>query len=242
MPITLSSARSTPSAAAIERIFSAVPANTQDEAPSLTGYLQKMAGFGSRVRFGRGETIFSQDDACDQVYRIVSGTVRLCRYMPDGRRCIVDFLMPGDLMGFVETAAQPVSAEAVTEVTVCAYPRACFDRLVRENTEVRDQLLSHISSTLLTAHQHLFVLGCQKAKERLASFLLRMSERTDLMEGERLDLSMSRQDIADHLGVTIETISRMVAALRADGVILVPNSHQLIVRDMDALRSLATEG
>jgi CRP/FNR family nitrogen fixation transcriptional regulator len=114
--------------------------------------------------------------------------------------------------------------------------------MAQESAAVRSQLLCHISSNLLTAHQHLFVLGCQKAKERVASFLLRLADRMDVIESERLDISMSRQDIADHLGLTIETISRMLASLRSDGSILVPNAHQIILRDVHALRALAAEG
>lgn len=245
MPITLSAARSTMSAAPSFNQFLAASSSSQAEtgAPvTLTDYLGRLSSFGARQQFNRNETIFNQDDTAENVYRILSGTVRLCRYMPDGRRYIVDFLMPGDLMGFVESPDQPVSAEAVTEVTLIAYPRACFDRMAQENAAVRTQLLCHISSNLLTAHQHLFVLGCQKAKERVASFLLRLADRMDVMEGDRLDISMSRQDIADHLGLTIETISRMIASLRTDGAILVPNAHQLILRDVEALRSLAAEG
>ena len=87
--------------------------------------------------------------------------------MPDGRRYIVDFLLPGDLMGFVESPDQAVSAEAVNDVTLIAFPRICFDRLAKENAGVRTQLLCHLSANLLTTQQHLFVLGCQKSRERV---------------------------------------------------------------------------
>jgi len=161
--------------------------------------------------------------------------------MPDGRRYIVDFIFPGDVMGFVESPDLPVSAEAVSDVTLVSFPRICFDRLARESAEVRSQLLCHLSANLLSAQQHMFVLGCQKAKERVASFLLRLADRIDLAYGDRLDLPMSRQDIADHLGLTIETISRMFTALRNEGVILVPNTHQIVLRDLVTLRALAAE-
>ena len=87
----------------------------------------------------------------------------------------------------------------------------------------------------------MFVLGCQKAKERLASFLLSFADRVGLVYGDRLDLPMSRQDIADHLGLTAETVSRMITALRNEGTILVPGSQQIVLRDMVALRALAAE-
>jgi len=243
MPITMSTARARQSSAiSFDRFYSSVyPANAVQAPVTLTDYLQNIHAYGARRHFHRNETIFNQGDAADQVYKVLSGTVRLCRYMPDGRRYIVEFLLPGELMGFVESADQPVSAEAVTEVTLIAFPRTCFDKLARESEVVRAQLLRHLSTTLLSAHQHMFVLGCQKAKERLVSFLVRLSDRLDLSYDDRLDLPMSRQDIADHLGLTIETISRSITALRNEGIILVPNAHQLILRDMASLRALAAE-
>jgi len=99
-----------------------------------------------------------------------------------------------------------------------------------------------MSANLLTAQQHLFVLGCQKAEERVASFLLRLADRLDVLCGDPVDVAMSRQDIADHLGLTIETISRAITALRGAGIILVPNAHQLVLRNVAALRTLAAEG
>lgn len=242
MPIALSTARSAPiSPAAYKRFFAPSEQAAAPTAVTLTDYLLRIQEYGARVHFARNETIFNQDDPAEQVYRIVSGTVRLCRYMPDGRRYIVDFLLPGDLMGFVESPDLPASAEAVTDVTLVAFPRVCFDRLAEENPAVRTQLLCHLCANLLTAQQHLFVLGCQKARERVASFLLRLADRTDLVYGDRLDLPMSRQDIADHLGLTIETISRTMTALRGEGIVLIPNSNQIVLRDMAALRALAAE-
>jgi len=208
---------------------------------TLADQLERIDAHGAKLQFTRNEPIFNQDDPADQVFRIISGTVRLCRYMPDGRRYIVDFLLPGDVMGFVESPDLPVSAEAVTDVTLMAFPRACFDQLAEQNPEVRAQLLRHLSCNLLTAQQHLFVLGCQKARERVASFLLRLADRVGASCGDRLDLPMSRQDIADHLGLTIETISRTITGLRSTGAVLVPNTHQIVLRDKAALRALAAE-
>ena len=242
MPIALSTARSVPLTPAAYKRALALSQQDETSAPvTLTGHLLRIQEYGARLHFVRNETIFNQDDPADQVYRIVSGTVRLCRYMPDGRRYIVDFLLPGDVMGFVESPDLPVCAEAVTEVTLLAFPRICFDRLAEENPDVRTQLLCHLSANLLTAQQHLFVLGCQKARERVASFLLRLADRTDISCGERLDLPMGRQDIADHLGLTIETISRTITALRTEGLVLIPNASQIVLRDMVALRALAAE-
>ncbi len=213
-----------------------------DVAPiTLEDHLRTLQPYSARRHFARNETIFSEGDSADSVYRIVSGTVRICRHTSDGRRNIPEFLLPGDLLGFLECADQPTTAEAVTEVTLICYPRIRFDRLAESSAAVRARLFCHLSASLLEAQHHLFVLGCQCAKERVASFLLRLADRMDVFQGDRLDLAMGRQDIADHLGLTIETVCRAIAALRGDGVVTVPNSHQLILTDMAALRVLAVE-
>jgi len=241
MPIALSAARCTSAPAPYKHHVLRRPSSKIAEPITLADHLGLIQSNGVRLQFARNEPIFNQDDPADQVYRIISGTVRLCRYMPDGRRYIVDFLLSGDLMGFVESADLPACAEAVTDVMLIAFPRSCFDRLASENSEVRTELLRHLSSNLLTAQQHLFVLGCQNARERVASFLVRLADRMGATCGDRLDLPMSRQDIADHLGLTIETISRTITGLRSTGAVLIPNTHQIVLRDMAALRTLAAE-
>ena len=206
---------------------------------TMNEHLHMLREFGARQQFSRNETLFNEGDPADRVYKIISGTVRLCRHMPDGRRHVADFMLAGDLIGFVECAEHTATAEAITTVTVTSYPRGRIDRLGEGDPQLRANLLSHVSASLATAQQHLFVLSCQNAKERLASFILRMADRTDVLTGDRLDLSMGRQDIADHLGLTIETICRAIAALKSDGTIAVPNSHQLILKDIGALRALS---
>jgi CRP/FNR family nitrogen fixation transcriptional regulator len=244
MPITLSAARTKPpSVVAFDRMSwpGGLPRNSA-EVVTLSDHLQVMQEYGSRLYFRRNETIVGQSDRAGQVYRIVDGAVRLCRHMPDGRRSIVGFLLPGDLMGLAECPDQSVASEAVTEVTLISYPRMLFDRLAKESEEVREHLLNHLSANLLMAQQHMFVLGCQKAKERIASFFLRLADRLDISPGERMDLPMSRQDIADHLGLTIETVCRGITALRSEGAIQVPTAHQVVLQNMAVLRALATEG
>ncbi len=206
---------------------------------SLNHHLRVLHQFSTQQHFARNETIFSEGERADRFYKIISGTVRLCRHSPDGKRHIADFYLPGDLVGFVEFSAHPYSAEAVTEATLCSYPRNQLERLSATDPEIRLRVLSHLSASLLAAQQHLFVLSCRNAKERFAEFLLRLAERTDVGRGDRLDLAMGRQDIADHLGLTIESVCRAIATLKSDGLVTVPNTHQLILNDIEKLRALA---
>ncbi|MBV8979015.1 MAG: helix-turn-helix domain-containing protein [Alphaproteobacteria bacterium] len=208
---------------------------------TLNDHLRLIHGSSSRLHFRRNETIFGEGDPADHVYRVLTGTVRLCRYLQDGRRHVGDFVFAGDLMGFLECPHHPVTAEAVGDITLVSYPRSAVEWLARFAPGIRGRIASHLSSTPLEAQQHLFVLGCQPARERVASFLVRLANRNDAAEGDTLDIAMSRQDIADHLAMTVETVCRMLALLKAEGAIVVPNASQVILKDLAALRVRAVE-
>ncbi len=216
------------------------PATVDRSAPdNLQEHLSVLRGFASTQRFSRNETIFQEGDRAATIYRVVVGTIRLCRHTPDGRRHIADFALTGDLFGVFGSPEHVFTAEAVTDVTLVAYPRTQLDRLSDRDPRFRANILSHLSSTLMTAQLHTFVLGCQSAKERLASFLIRHAERTGAMATGKLQLSMGRQDIADHLGLTIETICRAVTALKNEKTIAVPSIHQIELRNIEALCELS---
>lgn len=204
----------------------------------INEHLNKLSDFSTRLRFQRNDTIFSQGDTAAHIYTMVNGCVRLVRHVADGRRHIADFMFAGDIFGIGEQTTYAVGAEAVGLVTVTACPRSFFERLGEGNSHVRSDLMAHLTRRLMNAQQHLFVVSCQCAKERFASFLVRMGERGNLY-GNRLDIPMGRQDIADHLGLTIETICRAIAALKSEGSIEVPNAHQFVLKNTDALKRLA---
>jgi CRP-like cAMP-binding protein len=209
------------------------------EGSAIGEHLERLRDCSSRLRFQRNETIFREGDRAAHIYRVVGGCVRLCRHVPDGRRQVADFLFPGDIAGIGELATYPFDAEAANATTVMAYPRDRFEHLAEGTSRFRTDVMAHLAARLRRTHRHLFVLCCQSAKERLASFIVRLSERYDTLYGDSLDLAMGRQDIADHLGLTIETICRAIASLRADGLVDVPNAHQLVLKNIPALRALA---
>ncbi|HWA29949.1 MAG TPA: helix-turn-helix domain-containing protein, partial [Rhizomicrobium sp.] len=205
----------------------------------LHAYLDKLAPHGIRQAFARGETILSEGDAAGRIYRIVAGTVRICKHTADGRRHIVDFMFPGELLGIVEDEQHGFTAEAVTDAVIESFPRARLDQIGRFDPAVGNELRAHHYDNLLTMQMHLLVLGCQDAKERLASFLLRLARRTGVHNGGLLEVAMGRQDIADHLGLTIETICRAIRDLKTQGAIATPNTHQFVLTNLPALRALA---
>jgi CRP/FNR family nitrogen fixation transcriptional regulator len=182
-----------------------------------------------RLHFDRNETIFAEAEAAGRVFRVLSGTVRLCRHTPDGRRHIAEFVLPGEVFGIESGARCTFSAEALGEVTLTSYARTDFERLVATNASAPALLLRHVEENLKAAQHSHFVLSCQNAKERVASFFDRLARRMDVDAGQRLDLPMGRQDIADHLGLTIETVCRAITTLKSEGALVVPNAHQVIL-------------
>ena len=204
--------------------------------------LRALQQVGMKMRFTRNETIFSDGDEATNVYKVISGAVRLCKHMADGRRQIADFLLAGDLFGVMQFGHYKFTAEAVGDVVLMCYPQRQVARLSSSMPNLRGRLLVLISQRLLGMQDHLVMLGRQTAKERIASFLLHIAERSDAEEGLAFDLPMSRQDIADYLGLTIETVCRMLSELKRERVIAIPSVSRIVLNDMDALRALAEGG
>ena len=201
--------------------------------------LRSLDRFSARVRFAKNETIFSEGEHAGHAYKIVSGMVRLCKHTQDGRRQIADFLLPGAIFGIIDRGEYGFSAEAVSDVVLVSYPRTQIDRLSATQSGVIDHIFAALTEQFMTMQRHLVVLGCQNAKERVASFLLLLADRSRSLPGDRLDLPMGRQDIASHLGLTIETVCRAIAELKREGTVVVPSMNQIILKDMTALRRLA---
>jgi CRP-like cAMP-binding protein len=130
------------------------------------------------------------------------------------------------------------SAEAVTDIVLIAYPRNQIDRLSATKPGVVGRIFAVLTDQFSSMQRHLVVLGCQNAKERVASFLLHLADRSSVPD-RCLDLPMGRQDIASHLGLTIETVCRALGELKREGAIVIPNLNQVILKDIDALRALA---
>lgn len=216
-------------------------AGVPSEPVTLIEHLRAAQPFAIRQTIARGQTIFAEGDSTDQLYELVSGTVRIAKHTPGGRRHVLDFVLPGEVFGLLEHSEHTVSAETVSDAVVVSYSRSQLDKLCANDPVLRRRILQTVSDSLLTAQQQLLILGCQDAREKLASFFLRLAGRTQLKSGNRLDLPMGRQDIADHLGLTIETVCRTIRAMHRAGIVTVPNVHEIVLADLPALRALAVE-
>jgi len=196
--------------------------------------------FGSRRTVRRGQEIYAAGDPADYCYRIVSGSVRTLGLDEEGRRQIAEFLLPGDLLGFDSLGTHHLSAEAVTDTVILCYPRRVVDSLAEQNGALALRLRDLAMQQLRRAHEKMFLLGRKSAGERIASFLLEMAARAPGNGRGSVRLPMTRGDIADHLGLTIETVSRNMAQLCRDGTIASVKSG-IEIRDPEALAEFGTE-
>jgi len=199
---------------------------------NLDGVLQSLRQYATRQHFRRNEVIFAEGDLARTIYRVVNGTVRLCRHTARGRRHIAEFLLVGESFGVAESRQHALTAEAVAEVILTAYPKPVFDRLVADHATVQAAVLAHMADNLAAARHHQFVLSSQNAKERVMSFLVRLATRGGFAI-RSVELPMGRQDIADHLGLTIESVSRAIGALKTEGAISAAGPHRLILNGSD---------
>jgi CRP/FNR family transcriptional regulator, anaerobic regulatory protein len=199
----------------------------------------RLMAVSSLHRKAPGETLFSEGDDADSVYEVVRGMLRLCKLLSDGRRQITGFLSAGQFLGLAPEGVCVYTAEAITEVTLCRYKRSAFDRLIDEVPGFAKRVLAVASHELSAAQNQMLLLGRKAAVEKVASFLLLMADQAGESEDGTIGLPMTRSDIADYLGLTIETVSRTLTKLKQDRLIALPTPDRIRIRDRDQLEELA---
>lgn len=190
---------------------------------------------GAPMNYARNEEIFGENDPAVYLYKIVSGAVRTYKILNDGRRQIGAFYLPGDIFGLEFGDDHTFSAEAITPLKVLIIKRSAVNTLATRDTSVMRELLTLTSRELHRVQEHMLLL-VKSAQERVAAFLLEMSER--IPAGNDVDLPMSRQDIGDYLGLTIETVSRTLTQLENSAAIALPTSRHIVLRNRPALNRL----
>lgn len=196
------------------------------------------APVGTVLTLRKGKELFAEGDDADCFYKVVSGAIRSYKLLSDGRRQIDAFHLPGDIFGLEAGEEHRFSAEAVGTATVVAWRRSRLQALMAEDGGFRDQVMTAMLRSLERAQDHMLLLGRKTAQEKVATFLLEMAERIADDEAQ-FDLPMLRNDIADHLGLTIETVSRTLNQFDRDGLIRLPAaSRSVVLRDRAALERL----
>lgn len=190
-------------------------------------------------------TLFREGDPADHLFNVTAGVVKLYKLLPDGRRQITGFLFPGDFLGLAYDANYVYSAEAVTPAALCRFSRIKLLALFDEMPHMEKHISATTSHELAAAQDQMLLLGRKTAEEKIASFLLMLLRRLRPHAGHPKDdpsllaLPMSRSDIGDYLGLTIETVSRTFTHLRKKGVIKLLDSGHAEILDRERLEALA---
>jgi len=190
---------------------------------------------GAPMPFSRNAEIYGENEPAEYLYKVVSGAVRTYKVLNDGRRQIGAFYLPGDIFGLEVGGEHTFSAEAVADCKVLVIKRSALVALASRDNEVARQLWAMAAGELQRAQAHIMLL-IKTAQERVAGFLLEMAARNS--GANEVELPMSRQDIADYLGLTIETVSRTLTLLENAGAIVVPTSRRIVLRSRGALSRL----
>ena len=203
----------------------------------MAGRAEPLRAAGTVIQVAAGREIFAEGGDTDVFYKVVSGVVRVCKFLSDGRRQIEAFHVAGVLFGFELGEERLLSAEAVSDCTLVSYRRRSVETLAQKDQTVSHQLFQYAMQNLAQAQDHSLLLGRRGAAEKVASFLLGWAKHS--ADKRVLHLAMTRQDIADYLGLTIETVSRSLTQFERDGVIALPYSRQVKILNIDALEDLA---
>jgi CRP/FNR family nitrogen fixation transcriptional regulator len=190
---------------------------------------------GAPMRFARNAEVYGEDEPAEYLYQVISGAVRTYRTLDDGRRQICAFSLPGDIFGVEAGDAHLSAAEAVTDAQVLVVKRSSILARAEHEKDLAKQLWTLTVRELQRAQQHSLVL-IKNAEERVAGFLLEMAGRSS--GNAAIELPMSRQDIADYLGLTIETVSRTITQFVQSGVIALETSRRIAFRNRAALHRL----
>jgi CRP/FNR family transcriptional regulator, nitrogen fixation regulation protein len=209
--------------------------------PAAPDALDLLEQFGTTVNVTRDHEVHPEGAEALYCYRVVSGCIRTVTLMEDGRRQVGAFLMPGDWFGLDTFERHDLAAEAVCDTVLRRYPRRMVEALAERHPPLSRRLRELAMQHLRAAHGRMLLLGRKTATERIASFLIEMDGRRNARPGQMLlVLPMARGDIADYLCLTVETVCRVLAYMKRDGVVAIARAG-VELRNRTALRDLACE-
>lgn len=194
-------------------------------------------------RYDAGQTVALAGERMDFVASVVTGVAGLTQGMDDGRTQMVGLLLPSDFLGRPGRDSSPYNVTAISELTLCCFRRRPFEELLRSNQRIATRLLEMTLDDLDAARDWLLLLGRKSAREKIASFFTILArrdallKRIDVPDALTIELPITREAIADYLGLTLETVSRQVSALKRDGVIELRGNRIVIVPDFQRLVS-----
>jgi CRP/FNR family transcriptional regulator, anaerobic regulatory protein len=203
--------------------------------------LAQLKNLGWMLKLAPGQALFHEGDPATRVFTVTSGTIKLYKLLADGRRQVTGFMHPGDFLGISVDDEHAFSAEALEKAQLCWFPRSRFDDFVEDHGAMERELYRVAAHELAAAQRQFVLLGRKTATERLATFLLDLAARA-VAGTPIVRLPMSRSDIADYLGLTKETVSRVISALKRDRVIRLQALDRIEILDRAALEQCAESG
>jgi CRP/FNR family transcriptional regulator len=208
--------------------------------------LDALGQLGRKQRVTRGQTVVWEGDDSVVVANVIEGVLKVSMSISDGREQIVGLVFASDFIGRPFGQQNPYSVTALTDAQLCIFPRSTFDSFARQHPELEHKLLRRTLTELDRAHEWMLLLGKKTATERIATLLLEMSARlgetacsADKNALDRFELPLDRQQMGDVLGLTIETVSRQLSLLKADGVINLPGRRTVAIQDRVRLQDLS---
>jgi len=214
--------------------------------------LSELGRIGRTRHFKAGDVILADEEPTTFFANIVSGVIKLEKTSADGRQQIVGLIFPPDFLGRAFSQSNPYFAQAATNVEACTFPHAGFEQLLSKHPGLEHRLFENTLNELDSAREWMFVLGRKSAREKVASFLHLIAKRQPMIGCSHADqtahgphtanfeLPLTRADIADFLGLTIETVSRQLSNLKRQGIIQLLSGREVLVPDLHQLESLAS--
>ncbi len=216
-----------------------VPSIPREVDQRATPELEGLVGIGITSQAIPGQTIVLEGDPCSHCFRVLTGAVRLYKATIDGRRQVIDFLITGECFGLLG-AHYTYSVDAITHTTLIKTSRATLLAAVREQPGLAERLIERAAHELARAHEQMLLLGRKSASERVAHLLVELARRIGADEARpAFRLPISRQEMADHLGLTIETVSRTMTRLKEEGLIALPTPQNVVLLHPADLGALA---
>lgn len=209
--------------------------------------ITRLSEISHRKKYTAGQMIVSDQEPVTFFANVISGTIKLTKTIADGRQQIVGLLFPPDFLGRTFSRNSPYFAEAASDVEVCMFPNESFERLVNTYPELKHRLFERTLDELDAARAWMLLLGRKTAEEKVASFLLMLARRSAMADcslhdgpaATQFELSLRRADMADYLGLTIETVSRQLTRLKAAGIINMTDTRAIKVPDIGVLAAAA---
>ncbi len=208
--------------------------------------LKALSMISRQRRIPAGQVVFSDQDSSRFFANVLSGTVKLTKTMPDGRQQIVGLVFSPDFLGRAFSFNNPYFAEAASDVELCCFPHDAFESLLKDYPSLQHRLFENTLDELDAAREWMLLLGRKTAEEKIASFLYLLARRHHVdgcanqqSVAASFELPLTRADMADYLGLTIETVSRQLTKLKTRGIVRMVSSRQMEVPDSAALARVA---